>query len=116
MASGTAVPLTSFEIASRLSFFLWNSTPDDALLSAASANSLADPSALQAHAQRMLADPRAHDTIASFHKQWLDVTNVASLVKDPATYPSFSAAVGAAMVNETVDFADYVLRRGGRKV
>jgi hypothetical protein len=115
VASGTAVPLTSFELASRLSFFLWNSTPDDGLLSAAGANSLADPSVLQGHALRMLADPRARDTIASFHKQWLDLTNVASLVKDPATYPSFSPAVGVAMASETVDFADYVLRRGDGK-
>src|SRR5260370_21183900 len=112
MASGTAVPLTSFEIASRLSFFLWNSTPDDALLSAASANSLADPSALQAHAQRMLADPRAHDTIASFHKQWLDLTNVGRFVKDPTTYPSFPPSVGPAMATQTVGFADYPLRPG----
>jgi hypothetical protein len=111
-AAGAAVLLTPFELASRLSFFLWNSTPDDTLLAAASANSLSDPSALQAQAQRMLADPRARDTIASFHKQWLDVTSIPTLTKDPATYPGFSPAVGAAMANETVDFADYVLRRG----
>jgi hypothetical protein len=59
--NGNAVPLTDFELASRLSFFLWSSTPDDELLSAASANQLSDPSALQAQAQRLLADPRARE-------------------------------------------------------
>jgi len=114
--NGNAVPLTPFELASRLSFFLWNSTPDDQLLSAASANQLSDASALQAQAQRLLADPRARDTMQSFHQQWLDIETAAQLTKDQATYPAYSQAVASAMAAETVDFTDYVFRQGDGKL
>jgi hypothetical protein len=106
-----AIPLDPFELASRLSFFLWNSTPDDELLAAASSSMLTTDHDLRAQTARMLDDPRARDTIASFHLQWLDVEGAPALSKDPATYPAYSQAVGAAMAQETVDFADYVLRR-----
>jgi hypothetical protein len=104
--------LLPFELASRLAFFLWSSSPDDELLAAASASKLGSEDELRAQATRLLADPRSRDTIASFHRQWLGVDASGSVYKDPAVYPSFSDATSAAMAEETVDFADYVLRRG----
>jgi len=111
-AQGNAVSLNPFELATRLSFFLWNSTPDDQLLAAASSSSLMSDQGVRTQALRMLGDPRARDTIASFHTQWLDVQGMSGVVKDPATYPIYSDAVSAAMAKETVDFADYVVRSG----
>jgi hypothetical protein len=114
--AGNAIPLTAFELASRLSFFLWNSAPDDTLLSTATAGTLTSPATLQAQAQRLLADPRARQSIASFHTQWLSVTTAASVTKDPSTYPSFSPTVAAAMAQETTDFANYVVLQGDGKL
>ena len=119
-SSGTpdadATPLTQYELASRLAFFLWNSTPDDELLSTAGATGLSDQKSLKAQAGRLLADARARDTFASFHTQWLDLQGVASLSKNPNVYPDYSNELGAAMAKETIDFADYVLRKGDGKL
>lgn len=114
--AGGVAALTPFELASRLSFFLWNSTPDDQLLSAAASSKLSSDDDLRTQGQRMLSDPRARDTIASFHLQWLDVETAATITKDPATYPAYSNAVGAAMEQETVDFAYDVLLQGDGKL
>ena len=68
-ASGTLVPLDGWSIASRLSFFLWSSIPDEPLLAAAEAGELADAAGIEAQVVRMLDDPRAADAMASFHLQ-----------------------------------------------
>lgn len=65
------VPLTSYEIAARLSFFLWRSAPDLELLNAAAANQLQTPEQIEAQARRMLQDPRAKDAVGRFHLEWL---------------------------------------------
>jgi Protein of unknown function (DUF1592)/Protein of unknown function (DUF1595)/Protein of unknown function (DUF1587) len=79
---GQLAPLTGAELASRLSYFMWGTTPDDALLASAERGELADAAALSAAVERMLQDPRAKDSIGSFHQQWLDVDNVDSISKD----------------------------------
>jgi hypothetical protein len=66
-AEAKTTPLTQYELATRLAYFLWSSTPDDALLSAADAAGLSDQNALQTQAARLLADARARDSLASFH-------------------------------------------------
>jgi hypothetical protein len=111
-AGGTLVLLDSYQLAARLSFFLWTSVPDDALMTAAAAGALNDPAMLRAQVTRMLADPRAHDAIATFHTQWLDLAKLPSTTKDPALFPQFSPALRDAMQAETVAFVDDVLRNG----
>lgn len=106
------VALTQHEVASRLSFFLWDSVPDVELLDAADAGDLASPAGVRAQAERLLADPRAKDGIASFHLQWLGIADVATLEKDPEMFPGFDAALVEAMQAETASFADKVIREG----
>jgi hypothetical protein len=104
------VALGEYELASKLSYFLWDSMPDDALLDAAAAGELAEPDALRAQAERMLADDRASDAIASFHGQWLHLDELAGLEKNPEVYPEIDTAMREAMANETTRFADWVIR------
>jgi Protein of unknown function (DUF1592)/Protein of unknown function (DUF1588)/Protein of unknown function (DUF1595)/Protein of unknown function (DUF1585)/Protein of unknown function (DUF1587) len=110
--AGALVALDSYQLAARLSFFLWGSVPDDPLMAAAAAGGLGDATALRAQVTRMLADPRAHDAIATFHTQWLDLGKLPATTKDPALYPQFSPALRDAMQAETVAFVDDVIRSG----
>ncbi len=105
-------PLTQYEVASRLSFFLWDSMPDDDLLDAAQAGELATPEQLREHAERMLDDPRATDAIGSFHLQWLGVDDLMGVEKDAEAFPGFDEALKQAMMNETADFANWVIQEG----
>ncbi len=86
--------------------------PDDALAWRPRRGGLTDPAALRAQVTRMLADARAHDAIATFHTQWLDLGKLPATTKDPALYPQFSPALRDAMQAETVAFVDDVLRNG----
>lgn len=104
------VVLTDDELASRLSFFLWSSTPDDALLDAAEAGALQTPAGLAEQAERLLADERSRDAIASFHTQWLGIHELPEADKSPVYFPNYDAALGEAMMAETEAFTDYVLR------
>lgn len=101
---GEAVPLTDFELASRLSYFLWSDMPDDALLDAAEGTELTSPSGLAAHIDRMLADPRAKNTVQSFHTQWLLLSGVLGLSKDTTLFPEWNDDLKRAMVAETQAF------------
>ncbi|MEX1368269.1 MAG: DUF1592 domain-containing protein [Nannocystaceae bacterium] len=111
---GAVVPLDDYELASRLSFFLWDSVPDDALLDAAQAGQLADVAGdgLRQQAERLLADPRAREAVASFHEQWLGLDELEHITKDPAVYPDFDAELLAAMRNETRRFTSAVVLAG----
>jgi hypothetical protein len=104
--------LAPFELATRLSYFVWASMPDDELLEAAADGSLADPDVLEAQVRRMLDDDRAADAIASFHQQWMQLAELDGLVKDATLYPSWSPELGAALAAETGAFAEEVIRRG----
>ena len=107
-----AVPLTSWEMASRLSYFLWGTTPDDALLDAAEQNQLMTKEQVLAQAERMLDDPKARDAVAAFHEEWLDYGRVQNVTKDMALYPEWSPAIGAAMREEMRVFIDHVVFDG----
>ena len=104
-----ALPLTGYEIASRLSYFIWNTMPDATLLGAAAANQLSTADQVSAMASQMLTDARARDAITSFHEQWLGLSGFDSLEKSD---PSFTPELRAAMHEEVDDFSDYVLRAG----
>jgi len=110
--SATPVPLTPYELASRLSYFLWGSMPDATLFQLAGSGQLSDPGMLRTQVARMLADGRAGDAVPSFHTQWLGIGDMSDVVKDPALFPSFDANMADAMVAETAAFSDYVVRRG----
>lgn len=109
-ADAEVIPLTDYEIASRLSYFLWATTPDPTLLAAADAGELSDAEALLDHAQRMLADERAQAVIASFHLQWLAIDNMTAVEKDVELFPSFGNGLKEAMQQDVADFARYVMR------
>ena len=103
-------PLSQFEVASRLSFFMWDSIPDDELLDAAEAGELATRGEVEEQARRMLDNNRARNGIFEFHRQWLAVDTIALLEKDETTFPGFSAELAASMDTEVELFSDYVLR------
>lgn len=107
---------TSYEMASRLSYFLWNSTPDEALLSAAAADALSTPEQIAEQARRMLQDPRARAMVVDFHDQWLNLKGVPTLQKDPEVYPDFTEQVAADMHTEAVLFIEDVLYNSGGDV
>jgi hypothetical protein len=111
-ADGELVALDGYAMASRLSYFLWNTMPDDALFAAAAAGQLENDDGLSAQLDRMLDDPRAAEAIASFHLQWLGADEIAHLEKDPGVYPEFSAQLASAMLDETSRFTSWVLREG----
>jgi hypothetical protein len=82
--------LTDLELASRLSFFLWNSGPDEELLRLASANGLTRPGVMERQVRRMLDDPRASSLVNSFAMKWLDLTTLDQIVPDPMLFPEFA--------------------------
>lgn len=110
--SATPVPLTPFELASRLSYFLWNSMPDDELFEKAKDGSLGEDAVITAQVERMLGDPKAGQTIALFHRQWLGLDDLEARDKDPDAFPEYDPALARAMLEETARFTDYVVRQG----
>jgi hypothetical protein len=112
-SEGSAVvPVEPYAMASRLSFFLWESGPDDALLEAAARDELREPEQLRAQAERMLADERARRALWSFHRQWLNLDRVLSdenTVRTPEVDPSWTAATPSAVSQESRLFVENVL-------
>jgi hypothetical protein len=97
---GSVVQLGSYQIANRLSYFLWGSMPDAALFAAAAGGELAIADGIQTQVDRMLMDPKAHDMIADFIDDWLDVNVLASRPKDPNIYSMWNQDFAAAMETE----------------
>jgi len=83
------VSLTDYELASRLSYFLWSSMPDDELTSLAAVGKLRDPDVLEAQARRMLRSPKAKELAENFALQWLQVSNIAGAMPDPDKFPAY---------------------------
>jgi hypothetical protein len=104
-----AVPLTPYETASRLSYFVWGSMPDQALFDAADAGQLATKEQMAAQARRMLKDTKARPSVEQFYAQWLTLKQVTATAKDPVTYPEFTPTLQAAMQQETIAFIDWVI-------
>jgi len=94
--------LTDLELASRLSFFLWNSIPDERLLDAAERGQLSKPALLEQQVRRMLADPRATRALVdNFAAQWLNLRRVREVIVDPDAYPDFDESLLEAFEEET---------------
>ena len=109
-APGAPYRLSDVEIASRLSFFLWGSIPDDALLDAAEAGRLTDPAVLDEQVRRMLADPRARSLVDDFAMQWLHLRNLEDVKGDPVPFPDFDDNLVEAFRHETTLFLASTLR------
>ena len=107
---GSVHRISDLDLASRLSFFLWSSIPDDTLLQVAESGKLHDPAVLDAQVTRMLADPRADALTRNFAGQWLYLRNLDQQRPDITVFPKFDARLRAAMAQETEMFFTYVVR------
>lgn len=104
-------PLSNLELASRLSFFLWSSIPDDHLLTLAEHGQLTNPQILEREVRRMLADPRATDALVDdFAAQWLDLRRMDEVVVDPVQYPHYDDSLLQAFQQETKMFVASTVR------
>ena len=107
---GTTYRVSDLELASRLSFFLWSSAPDDELLALAEDERLRDPGVLEAQVRRMLGDERAAALVDNFAGQWLHLRNVPHAVPDTRAFPDFDDNLRAAMRRETELLFETVVR------
>jgi hypothetical protein len=111
-AGTTVVKLGGYEMANRLSSFLWGSMPDQALLTAAAAGQLGDATAIEAQVRRMLKDPKASAMFADFFVDWLDIDTLPTKPKDMVVYPSYNDALGASMGGEVQSFVSTIMMTG----
>jgi len=106
----TVYRISDLELASRLSFFLWSSLPDDELLDVASAGKLHEPAVLERQVRRMLADSRSRALVSNFASQWLHLRNLASITPDMRLFPDFDDNLRQAFRQETELFFESILR------
>lgn len=107
-ADGDVIPLAGFEVASRMSYFLWDSMPDDELLDAAEADELADSDQLETQARRMLEDPRAVAVVQRFHEVVFDLDRYERIDPNPSAYPQAPADLAALAREEFHRFVGHV--------
>jgi mono/diheme cytochrome c family protein len=110
IAPNTPYRVSDLELASRLSFFLWSSIPDDELLNAAVAGKLHEPVVLEREVRRMMADSRSRALVDNFASQWLHLRNLASITPDMRLFPAFDDNLRQAFRQETELFFESVLR------
>ncbi len=106
--------LDGYALASRLSYFLWNSMPDEALTTAARAGTLTEPATLKQQTERMLADPKAGRFVQDFLDQWLDLRDFDSTSPDRRLYPEYNPHLEDAIRREPSEFFQFALRRNLR--
>ena len=110
VAPGTVYRLGDVELASRLSFFLWSSIPDEQLLAAAAQGKLKDPVVLEQQVRRMLSDPRAQALVKNFAGQWLFLRNLQTHAPDNREFPNFDDNLRQAFRRETELLFDSIIR------
>jgi len=110
LAAGAAYRISDIELASRLSFFLWSSIPDNELLDVAIRGELSSPEELERQARRMLADPRSNNLATNFAGQWLQLRNLEAFSPNPRLYPDFDDNLRQAFQQETELFLDSLVR------
>jgi hypothetical protein len=108
--AGRAYRLSDIELASRISFFLWSSIPDDQLLDAAAQGKLKNSAELERQVRRMLADPRSEALAANFAGQWLRLRNITGALPNDVIFPNFGDGLRQDFVRETELFFDSILR------
>jgi mono/diheme cytochrome c family protein len=109
-AAGTAYRISDIELASRLSFFIWSSLPDDELLEVAAAGRLKDPNVLERQVRRMLADQRSESLVTNFAAQWLYLRDIAAKQPDEILFADFDETLRTAMQRETELFIGSVFK------
>jgi hypothetical protein len=110
VAAGTAYRVSDVELASRLSFFLWSSMPDDTLLDLAAAGRLRQPAVFEAQVRRMLADPKAAALVENFAGQWLHIRNLQNIAPNTDEFPDFDNDLRDAFRRETELFFGSMVR------
>ena len=110
VAAGVAYQISDLELASRLSFFLWSSIPDDELLTVAARRTLRSPKVLEQQVRRMVADPKARAFVTNFAGQWLYLRKVPFASPDPLAFSDFDDSLRYAMREETELFVYSILR------
>lgn len=110
-AGDDVVALDSWERASRLSYLIWSSMPDDELFAAAAADELASADGIAAQARRMLEDPRAREAMRGFYLRWLEL-DLSSVSKDPELFPEFDYDMARSMETEVAMRIDHALWEG----
>jgi hypothetical protein len=110
VAPNTAYRISDLELASRLSFFLWSSIPDDELLDAAERGQLKDPAVLERQVQRMLADPRSRTLVENFAGQWLQLRNLKTRTPNRDVFEEFDESLRQAFQEETNLFLESMVR------
>lgn len=113
---GNVVELGPYDVASRLSYFIWGSMPDQQLFDAAAGGKLASEADISAQANRMLADSKAKDAVTAFFREWLEIDQIEALPKDTVAYPDYNETLKAAMIGETEAFTRSVLFEGDGKL
>ncbi len=113
---GDFIRFNAYEIASRLSYLLWASMPDDDLFEAAAAGKLSTPDQIEAQARRMLKDARTVDTLGEFFVQWLDATALPEARRNAQLYKTFTPQLAQAMLDETRAFAADLVMKGDGKL
>jgi len=103
------LPLTDLELASRLSFFLWNTGPDQELLALAESRGLTKPGAMEKQVRRMLADPKASSLVSNFAMKWLNLDSLDSVKPDPVLFPAFTDQLRRDFATETEAFVSSIL-------
>jgi cytochrome c551/c552 len=106
----TAERVTDVELASRLSFFLWSSIPDEELLTVASKGTLSQPAMLERQVKRMLADPKSRALVDNFASQWLMLRNLKGHIPTPGDFPNFDNELRQAFRQETEMFVESIMR------
>jgi len=109
-APGSVNPVSDFDLATRLSFFLWSTIPDDELLNVASQGRLHDPAVLDEQMRRMLADPKSQALVDNFAGQWLYLRNLRTVVPNSLDFPDFDDNLRQSLLQETALFFTSVMR------
>jgi hypothetical protein len=110
LAPGEVYRISDVELASRLSFFLWSTIPDDELLTIAAENRLSDPDMLEQQVQRMLADPRSESLVMNFGRQWLYLRNLATTAPDQTVFPDWDDELREGFARETELILEHIIR------
>ncbi len=113
---GAAIKLDAYDLASRLSYFLWGSMPDQALFDAAAAGHLSTDADVLAQAQRMLQDDKAQGTMGTFFSELFELDGLDDLPKDPKTYPDYTPAIASALQDANAAFVKSELFGGDGKL
>ncbi len=107
---GKPTPITDFELATRLSYYLWSSMPDDTLLDLAREGKLKDDAVLEEQVRRMLKSRKSRALVENFAGQWLQLRNLKTVQPDPKLFPEFDESLRAAMLKETEEYFATILK------